>query len=54
MESNAIRLAVKGLSRASPSVAKTTKTTVAKHIDVVGLGATVVGAPAQVADEFER
>jgi alkanesulfonate monooxygenase SsuD/methylene tetrahydromethanopterin reductase-like flavin-dependent oxidoreductase (luciferase family) len=27
---------------------------VAKHITVGGLGATVVGTPAQVADEFER
>ena len=28
--------------------------TVAKHITVGGLGATVVGTPEQVADEFER
>jgi len=54
VESNAIRSAVEGWSKASPSVAKWTKTTVAKHITVGGLGATVVGTPAQVADEFER
>ena len=33
---------------------KWTKITVAKHITVGGLGATVVGTPAHVADEFER
>ena len=54
VESNAIRSAVEGWSKASPSVAKWTKTTVAKQITVGGLGATVVGTPAQVADEFER
>jgi alkanesulfonate monooxygenase SsuD/methylene tetrahydromethanopterin reductase-like flavin-dependent oxidoreductase (luciferase family) len=35
-------------------VKKWTKVTVAKHITVGGLGATVVGTPSQVADEFER
>jgi alkanesulfonate monooxygenase SsuD/methylene tetrahydromethanopterin reductase-like flavin-dependent oxidoreductase (luciferase family) len=54
VESNAIRSAVEGWSKASPGVDKWTKTTVAKHITVGGLGATVVGTPAQVADEFER
>ncbi|KAE9364292.1 putative xenobiotic compound monooxygenase, DszA family [Stipitochalara longipes BDJ] len=53
LESNAIRSAVEGWSKASPSVAKWTKTTVVKHITIGGLGATVVGTPAQVADEFE-
>jgi hypothetical protein len=54
VESNAIRSAVEGWSKSSPSVKKWTKHTVAKHITVGGLGATVVGTPAQVADEFER
>ncbi|KAF2436999.1 Nitrilotriacetate monooxygenase component A/pristinamycin IIA synthase subunit A [Tothia fuscella] len=54
VESNAIRSAVEGWSKSSPSVAKWTKHTVAKHITVGGLGATVVGTPVQVADEFER
>lgn len=54
VESNAIRSAVEGWSKASPGVAKWTKHTVAKHITVGGLGATVVGTPEQVADEFER
>jgi alkanesulfonate monooxygenase SsuD/methylene tetrahydromethanopterin reductase-like flavin-dependent oxidoreductase (luciferase family) len=54
VESNAIRSAVEGWSKASPGVDKWTKTTVAKHITIGGLGATVVGTPSQVADEFER
>ncbi|KAI1073621.1 putative xenobiotic compound monooxygenase, DszA family [Whalleya microplaca] len=54
VESNAIRSAVEAWSKASPSVPKWTKHTVAKHITVGGLGATVVGTPSQVADEFER
>lgn len=54
VESNAIRSAVEGWSKSSPSVKKWTKHTVAKHITVGGLGATVVGTPEQVADEFER
>lgn len=48
------RSAVEAWSQASPSVPKWTKITVAKHITVGGLGATVVGTPAHVADEFER
>ncbi|KAF2095398.1 putative xenobiotic compound monooxygenase, DszA family [Rhizodiscina lignyota] len=54
VESNAIRSAVEAWSKASPSVPKWTKHTVAKHITIGGLGATVVGTPEQVADEFER
>jgi FMN-dependent oxidoreductase (nitrilotriacetate monooxygenase family) len=54
VESNAIRSAVEGWSKASPGVDKWTKTTIAKHITVGGLGATVVGTAVQVADEFER
>jgi alkanesulfonate monooxygenase SsuD/methylene tetrahydromethanopterin reductase-like flavin-dependent oxidoreductase (luciferase family) len=54
VKSNAIRSAVEGWSKASPGVSKWTKTTVAKHITVGGLGATVVGTPTQVANEFER
>ncbi|KAG8531918.1 uncharacterized protein KY384_003554 [Bacidia gigantensis] len=54
VESNAIRSAVEAWSKSSPGVAKWTKLTVAKHITVGGLGATVVGTAAQVADEFER
>lgn len=54
VESNAIRSAVEGWSKSSPSVKKWTRHTVAKHITVGGLGATVVGTPEQVADEFER
>jgi len=48
------RSAVEGWSKSSPGVAKWTKHTVAKHLMVGGLGVTVVGTPAQVADEFER
>lgn len=54
VESNAIRSAVEGWSKASPGIPKWTKLTVGKHIIVGGLGATVVGTPSQVADEFER
>ncbi|KAE8449347.1 hypothetical protein EG329_008248 [Mollisiaceae sp. DMI_Dod_QoI] len=54
VESNAIRSAVEGWSKASPGVPKWTKHTVAQHLMIGGLGATVVGTPAQVADEFER
>ncbi|KAF2667821.1 putative xenobiotic compound monooxygenase, DszA family [Microthyrium microscopicum] len=54
VESNAIRSAVEAWSKSSPGVAKWTKHTVAKHITIGGLGATVVGTPEQVADEFER
>lgn len=54
VESNAIRSAVEGWSKASPGVAKWTKITVAQHITVGGLGTTSVGTPEQVADELER
>lgn len=54
VESNAIRSAVEGWSKASPGVDKWTKATVAQHITVGGLGATSVGTPEQVADELER
>ncbi|KAF7293996.1 Dimethyl-sulfide monooxygenase [Mycena kentingensis (nom. inval.)] len=54
VESNAIRSAVEGWSRSSPGVPKWTKATVAKHIAVGGLGATVVGTPERVADEMAR
>ncbi|CAI6342134.1 unnamed protein product [Periconia digitata] len=54
VESNAIRSAVEAWSQASPSIPKWTKKTVARHISVGGLGATVVGTPSSVADEFER
>jgi len=54
VESNAIRSAVESWSKASPDVEKWTKLTVAQHITVGGLGATVVGTPETVADEFER
>ncbi|KAI4209349.1 MAG: hypothetical protein LQ351_007712 [Letrouitia transgressa] len=54
VESNAIQSAVEAWSKSMPGVAKWTKITVAKHIIVGGLGATVVGTAARVADEFER
>ncbi|KAK1253250.1 hypothetical protein MKX07_001327 [Trichoderma sp. CBMAI-0711] len=54
VESNAIRSAVEAWSKASPSVPKWTKRAVAKHIQVGGLGATVIGTPEKVADEMER
>lgn len=54
VESNAIRSAVEGWSKASPGVPRWTKHAVARHLMVGGLGATVVGTPGQVADEFER
>ncbi|KFY52590.1 hypothetical protein V496_08341 [Pseudogymnoascus sp. VKM F-4515 (FW-2607)] len=54
VESNAIKSAVEGWSKSLPGVAKWTKHTVAKHIGVGGLGATVVGTPEKVADELER
>ena len=41
-------------SKFTPGVAKWTKLTVAQHITVGGLGATVVGTAAHVANEFER
>ncbi|MCJ1340121.1 hypothetical protein MMC09_005415 [Bachmanniomyces sp. S44760] len=54
VESNAIRSAVEAWSKSAPGVAKWTKLTVAQHITVGGLGATVVGTAAHVADEFEK
>ncbi|KKY22147.1 putative xenobiotic compound [Phaeomoniella chlamydospora] len=54
VESNAIRSAVEGWSKSSPTVSRWTKHTVANHIKVGGLGATVVGTPEHVADEMER
>jgi alkanesulfonate monooxygenase SsuD/methylene tetrahydromethanopterin reductase-like flavin-dependent oxidoreductase (luciferase family) len=54
VESNAIRSAVEGWSKSLPGVSKWTKHTVAKHIGVGGLGATVVGTAEKVADELER
>jgi len=54
VESNAIRSAVEGWSKSKPGTAKWTKHTVANHIKVGGLGATVVGTPEMIADEMER
>lgn len=54
VESNAIRSAVEAWSKATPEVPKWTKHTVANHIKIGGLGATVVGTPERVADEMER
>ncbi|KAF5124315.1 Dimethyl-sulfide monooxygenase [Metarhizium anisopliae] len=54
VESNAIRSAVDAWSKSTPEVPKWTKHTVANHIKIGGLGATVVGTPDRVADEMER
>lgn len=54
VESNAIRSAVEGWSKSMPGIPKWTKHTVANHIKVGGLGATVVGTAEEVADEMER
>ncbi len=54
VESNAIRSAVEGWSKATPDVPKWTKHTVANHIKIGGLGTTCVGTPEFVADEMER
>lgn len=54
VESNAIRSAVEGWSKSLPGIPKWTKHTVANHIKVGGLGATVVGTAEEVADEMER
>ncbi|EPE04438.1 xenobiotic compound [Ophiostoma piceae UAMH 11346] len=54
VESNAIRSAVEAWSKALPGIPKWTKHTVANHIKVGGLGATVVGTAEHVADEMER
>ncbi|KAK4610367.1 Dimethyl-sulfide monooxygenase [Fulvia fulva] len=52
--SNAIQSAVEAWSKSSPGIAKWTKHTVARHLQIGGLGATVVGTPAHVADEMQR
>lgn len=54
VESNAIRSAVEAWSKSTPEVPKWTKHTVANHIKIGGLGATVVGTAERVADEMER
>lgn len=54
VESNAIRSAVEAWSKATPEVPRWTKHTVANHIKIGGLGATVIGTPEKVADELER
>lgn len=54
VESNAIRSAVEAWSKATPEVPKWTKHTVANHIKVGGLGATIAGTAEEVADEMER
>lgn len=54
VESNAIRSAVEAWSKSVPGVPKWTKHTVANHIKVGGLGATVAGTADEVADEMER
>lgn len=54
VESNAIRSAVEVWSRASATTAKWTKHTLARHMMIGGMGATVVGSPATVADEMQR
>ncbi|KAL6364741.1 hypothetical protein LRP88_00713 [Fusarium phalaenopsidis] len=54
VESNAIRSAVESWSKSLPGVPKWTKHTVANHIKVGGLGATVAGTPERIADEMER
>ena len=51
---NSSRSAVEAWSKSAPGIARWTKLTVAKHITVGGLGATVIGTPTQVADDFER
>jgi FMN-dependent oxidoreductase (nitrilotriacetate monooxygenase family) len=54
VESNAIRSAVDAWSKTTPEVPRWTKHTVANHIKIGGLGATVVGTADKVADEMER
>ncbi|KAK7743257.1 hypothetical protein SLS53_004342 [Cytospora paraplurivora] len=54
VESNAIRSAVDGWSKSLPGIPKWTKHTVANHIKIGGMGATVVGTAEEVADEMER
>jgi alkanesulfonate monooxygenase SsuD/methylene tetrahydromethanopterin reductase-like flavin-dependent oxidoreductase (luciferase family) len=45
---------VEAWPKSLPGVTKWTKSTVAKRLSLGGLGATVVGTPTQIADEFER
>ncbi len=56
VESNAVRSYIEGLINHAPDVngGKWTKTTLAEHIAVGGLGATWVGTPEFLADEMER
>ena len=54
VESNAIRSAVEAWSKSTPEVPRWTKRTVANHIKIGGLGATVVGTAERVADEMQR
>lgn len=54
VESNVIRSAVEAWSKSTPNVAKWTKHTVANHIKVGGLGATVAGSASTVADAMEQ
>jgi FMN-dependent oxidoreductase (nitrilotriacetate monooxygenase family) len=54
VETNSIRSYMENLAKYAPKKGKWTKHTLAEHIYVGGLGATVVGTPELVADEFER
>lgn len=54
VESNAIRSYIEALMKHAPKKGKWTKKTLAEHIMVGGLGATVVGTPETVADYFEE
>jgi alkanesulfonate monooxygenase SsuD/methylene tetrahydromethanopterin reductase-like flavin-dependent oxidoreductase (luciferase family) len=54
VESNAIRSAVEAWSKSTPEIPKWTKQTVANHIKIGGLGATVVGTAERIADEMQR
>ncbi|KAJ5930198.1 hypothetical protein N7466_005691 [Penicillium verhagenii] len=54
VESNAIRSAVEGWSKAATGTKKWTKAAVGQHITVGGLGTTPVGTASQVADVMER
>lgn len=54
VKSNAIRSYIDGLAKHAPQKGKWTKTTLAEHIMVGGLGGLVVGDPVRVADELQR
>lgn len=54
VQNNAIRGYVEGMAKHAPETGKWTKWVIAEKIIVGGLGATPVGTPEQVADEFER